>query len=281
MKYSLLVLALALQDAGVKEKRDLAYYDGKDADAKKHKLDLFLPDTDKPFPVLMWIHGGAWKLGDRALYSELGRRFAESGIGCAVISYRLSPAVKHPEHVKDCARAFAWLTKNIREHGGRPDRLFVCGQSAGGHLTALLTLNRKYLKELDVPDDAVKGAIPMSGIYAIPAVERDVPGLKMFKDAFGSDPDVCKDASPTHFVKNATFPMLVLTEEHDDFGGVRESTALFRKAVSDAEVKTVTFVDAKDRNHFSIVTQMMRKGDDPQRAAIVEFIRKRCAELDK
>lgn len=259
----ILVLAFLLQ---VVEKKDLAY---SDADSKKNRLDLYLPEG-KDFPVVMWIHGGAWKMGDRSQYAALGRRFAENGIGCAAISYRLSPEVKHPEHVKDCARAFAWLHKNIRDHGGHPDRLFVCGQSAGGHLTALLALHRKYLAELGVPDGAIKGAIPMSGVYTIRPLKR----FKMFADAFGDDPDVCRDASPTNFAKNATMPMLVLTEEHDDFGGIRESLAGFEKAVKDAGVKTVTFVDAKDRNHISIVTRMATDPDDPQMKAIVEFIKK-------
>jgi dipeptidyl aminopeptidase/acylaminoacyl peptidase len=280
-KTLLAALVLLAQDAKVREKKDVAYHDGKDADARKHKLDLYLPETDKPFPVMMWIHGGGWKAGDRALYGELGRRFAEAGIGCAVISYRLSPAVQHPEHVKDCARAFAWLHARVKEHGGNPERLFVSGQSAGGHLTALLTLDRKYLEELKVPEDAIKGSIPMSGVYTIPAVKRDVPVLKMFKDSFGSDEEVCKDASPTSHAKKAKAPMLVISEENDDFGGIQESKAAFKRALEEAKFKDVTFLEAKDRNHFSIVTKMMAKGEDPQRAAMVKFIRERCAELDR
>jgi dienelactone hydrolase len=269
------------QEAKVREKKDLAYFDGEGADGKKHKLDLYLPASDQPFPMLMWIHGGGWKMGDRSMYGELGRRFAEAGIGCAVISYRLSPDVQHPEHVRDCARAFAWLHAHAKEHGGNPERLFVSGQSAGGHLTALLTLDRRYLEELKVPEEAIKGSIPMSGVYTIPAVKRDLPGLKMFKEAFGSDADVCKEASPVTHVKNLKCPMLVITETEDDKALLRETMAGFKKAVEAAELKNVTFIDAEERNHISIVTKLMAKGEDPQRAAMIEFIRKRCAELDK
>ncbi len=282
MRAALLLAALlALQDAKVKEKKDIAYVDGEGDDAKRHKLDLYLPDTDKPFPVLMWIYGGGWKMGEKAMYAELGRRFAEAGIGCAVINYRLSPDVQHPEHVKDCARAFAWIVAHIKEHGGNPDRLFVSGQSAGGHLTALLALNPTYLEELKVPADAIKGAIPLSGVYTIPAIKRELPGLKMFKEAFGSDPEVCKEASPTTHVKNAKAPMLVITETEDDKALLRESMAGFKKALEAAEIKTVEFIDAKDRNHISIVTKLQAKGDDPVRKAMVDFIHKRCEELDR
>lgn len=266
------------------ETKDLAY-----GDDKKQKLDLYMPKDAKNTPVLMWIHGGGWKMGDRAMFGQLGQRFAENGIGCAVISYRLTPAVQHPEHVKDGAAAFAWLHANVNKYGGNPDRLFVSGQSAGGHLTALLTLNTKYLDDLKVPADAIKGSIPMSGLYSIPALKREIPGMKMFKDAFGSDPDTCKDASPVEFVKNAKAPMLVITEADEDGGGegvpasalIRLQTRQLQKALDEAGFKSATFIDAKDRNHVSIVTKLSGKEDDPTRTAMVDFIKKRCAELDK
>src|SRR5687767_318825 len=157
------LLALALAADEVREIKDVPYVDGADADPVKHKLDLYLPKEAKKFPVLMWIHGGAWSMGDRAWFGEIGRRFAEEGIGLAAISYRLSPKVKHPAHVEDCARAFAWLRANIARHGGDPGRLFVAGQSAGGHLAALLATDPSWLRALQVPDGAIRGVIPMSG----------------------------------------------------------------------------------------------------------------------
>lgn len=276
---SILALACLLQDAKVKEARDILYYDGKDSDDPKHRLDLFLPDTDKPFPVAMWIHGGAWSMGDRKMFTAIGERFAERGIGCAVISYRLSPGVKHPEHIKDCARAFAWIQANIKKHGGDPERLFVFGQSAGGHLTALLALDRKYLDELKVPEDAIKGAVPMSGVYEIPALGDNAgPLMKMFPTAFGSDKDVCRDASPLQHLKGAKIPMLILTESDDP--PIRAQMKLFKAAADREGLAHIRFEDAEDRTHLTIVSKMFRRGDDPVRDRIIEFIKERCAELD-
>jgi dienelactone hydrolase len=272
---------LLLQDPEVKVLRDLTYYEGKDADRRKHKLNLILPESEKPVPVVMWIHGGGWTQGDRRIYTALGRRFAEQGIGLAAISYRLSPKVRHPEHIKDCARAFAWLHKNVKKHGGDPDRLFVSGQSAGGHLSALLTLDRSWLEELEVPADALKGAVPMSGVYEIPAVREDAVGpLAIFHRAFGGDEDVCRKASPVTHVKKLTVPMMVITETDDNFF-LRPGMKKFRKAFEKAGIDDVRFVDAKDRNHISIVTHMMRKGEDPARDAIITFVKQRCKELDE
>jgi acetyl esterase/lipase len=277
---AILALLVAAPQDGVREIKDLAYVDGPEADPAKHKLDLYMPKDAVKAPVVLWIHGGAWKMGDRSWYGELGRRFAESGIGFAAASYRLSPKAKHPAHIEDCARAFAWLHANVAKHGGDPDRLFVSGQSAGGHLSALLALDGRYLKALRVPDDAIKGALPMSGIYTIPALPPETRGLMaMFPEAFGSDPEVCREASPTHHVARLAAPMLVITETQDP-GAVRASALQLKRAAQQAGVKDIRFMDAEDRNHFTIVTNLARRTDDPQRSAMVDFIRQRCKELD-
>src|SRR4051794_15895190 len=88
--------------------KGVAYYDGKDADPVRHKLDLYLPKGQKDYPVLFFIHGGAWRAGSKDGFGRLGRVFARNGVGVVAINYRLSPAVKHPAHIQDVARAFAW-----------------------------------------------------------------------------------------------------------------------------------------------------------------------------
>jgi acetyl esterase/lipase len=275
----LLLAAWGGQDA-VREVKDLPYVDGPDADPAKHKLDLYIPKDAKKAPVMMWIHGGAWSIGDRSWYAEHGRRFAEEGILLAAISYRLSPKVKHPAHIQDCARAFAWLQANVAKYGGDPDRLFVSGQSAGGHLSALLALDPSWLRALQVPDGSIKGAIPMSGIYSIPVLPAGTRGLmSMFPDSFGSDPETCRAASPVTHIENLGFPMLMITETLDP-GFVRMNAKKFQAAAEKAGLKSFTAMDAEDRNHFSIVLKLAAKTEDPIRTAMVEFIRKRSKELD-
>src|SRR4051812_30722113 len=89
----------AEEGAAVKTIKDVAYYEGPDAHKSKLKLDLFLPEGKKDFPVVLFVHGGAWLHGDKSFmgfYSALGASLARQGIGCVVTNYRLSPAVKHP-----------------------------------------------------------------------------------------------------------------------------------------------------------------------------------------
>src|SRR5205823_5671892 len=99
---------------------------------------------------VFFVHGGAWRNGDKSgilgVYSALGRFLVRHGLGAVIINYRLSPAVRHPAHVQDVAKAFAWTHKNIARYGGRPDQIFLCGHSAGGHLVALLATDPTYLK---------------------------------------------------------------------------------------------------------------------------------------
>src|SRR5437016_798438 len=119
--------------------RDVPYYDGEDADKTKHKLDLYLPKGQKDFPVLFFVHGGAWRTGDKnyfGFYAGLGKFYARRGIGTVVTNYRLSPKVKHPEHIKDVARAFAWTVKNISKYGGRPDAILAFIRTHAKKLTS-------------------------------------------------------------------------------------------------------------------------------------------------
>lgn len=263
----------------VRELRDLAYYTGQDADAK-HKLDLFLPPAANKVPVVMWIHGGGWAWGDRWMYPQVARRFAEAGIAFAAISYRLSPNVVHPAHAQDCARAFAWLHTHVAEYDGDPDRLFIAGQSAGGHLAALLACDPHFLSDAGAPSGALKGAIPMSGVYRIPALPANTKGLgALFPRAFGGSAEVCEAASPVAHLGTLICPMLVITETQD-FGMIRNNMELLRAAAQKAGVSGIRFVDAEQRNHITIVTSLARRGDEPVRQAMVDFVRQRCQALD-
>src|SRR5262249_4774312 len=147
---------------------DIDYHGGKDADKVRHRLDLFLPKGQKDYPVLVFVHGGAWTKGSKKGFEGLARLFASNGVGTAITNYRLSPQVKHPAHAQDVAMAVAWVHKHIAKHGGRPDQLFLSGHSAGGHLVALLGTDPAYLEAAGVPLKDIKGGIPISGGYPFP-----------------------------------------------------------------------------------------------------------------
>ena len=263
---------------------DIAY-----GDHERQKLNLILPETDKPFPVVMWIHAGAWSFGGRENETALGVRFAERGIGFAAISHRLTSGawmdatlpkegVRHPAHIEDCARAFAWLHKNIKAKGGDPTRLFVSGHSSGGHLSALLALDPRYLKAHDLPITAIRGAIPVGGGYELTKYHaRLAEGMsKELADAhleyiFGK-PEDWVAASPTTYVKDAKVPMLVITEDDPGFQLYKSD---FEEVVPKGS--PITFWTAADRVHQTITSMMARKEGDAPRDRMIEFIKAQSA----
>ena len=122
MDITLVLIALGLC-APLAEKKfekhaNIAYRTDKDADKERHVLDVYTPKGKKDFPTVLFVHGGSWKSGNKNLYAALGQSLAADGIGCVICNYRLSPAVQHPAHVEDAAKAFAWTCENIAKYGG-------------------------------------------------------------------------------------------------------------------------------------------------------------------
>ena len=246
----------------VVEERDLPYYEGPGFDRRKHRLDLFLPRGQRDFPVLFFIHGGAWVSGDRRMYTSVGRVFAKNGVGTAVISYRLSPVVQHPAHVDDCARAFAWVKNHIGERGGRPDQIFVAGQSAGGHLTALLCTNEKYLAQQNCSLADIRGAIPISGIFEFR------PGR--FDRVIGEGVEAAESASPIRFLNDRCPPFLVMYAERDIPNCDQMSQRLCRE-LNQWKVPAESH-EIAGRNHVSIMFRLMMDTRDPATQQMLRFI---------
>jgi acetyl esterase/lipase len=277
----------------VREAKNIPYWNGRGADRARHKLDLYLPRTGKPFPVIVFVHGGTWMVGDKSFFGwgeDIGRCFARLGIGAVMPSYRLSPGVKHPEHVKDVARAFAWAYKNIGQYGGRADQLFLCGHSAGGHLVSLLASDEVFLKDVGLTPAAIKGVISVSGVYRIPQFDLafcgpsgagkapstlagvlqqfDLP-ISPFAPVFGNDPKVLRQASPLTHVKAGLPPFLVIYAGHD-LPLLPEMAREFARALQDARCD-VRLLNVPDRDHESVMFYATTP-DDPVTRAILGFV---------
>lgn len=226
---------------------DVPYYEGEDADSVKHKLDLFLPRDRKNFPVLFFVHGGAWRQGDKSqfgVYRGLGKSFARHGIGAVVTNYRLSPGVKHPTHIEDVARAFAWTCKNIERYGGHPDQIFVCGHSAGGHLVALLGSDEQYLRKHNLSSKNICGVIPISGVYDIPD--------KILPSVFPLDDKIRDAASPISHAKKGLPPFLICYADNDYPMCGKPTSEAFASALRDKGVPVSTREFEKS-NHYVII----------------------------
>jgi acetyl esterase len=95
----------------------------------------------KPRGILVYLHGGGWTIGDVASYDKPCRYLAAKS-GCIVVSvgYRLSPEAKFPAAIEDCLAAFRWVAEHAASLGGRPDCIAIGGDSAGGNMAAVCSL---------------------------------------------------------------------------------------------------------------------------------------------
>lgn len=245
--------------------KDIAYVPDADADPLKQKLDLYLPKGKKDYPVLFFVHGGSWRVGDRRIYAPLGQTFAKNGIGTVIISYRLSPKVQHPGHIEDVARAYAWTCRNIAKHGGRPDQVFACGHSAGGHLVALLGTDEQYLKSQKLAFANLKGVIPISGVYQLTPA-------KLFEGPFGADEMVIRNASPLTHVKENLVPFCLIYAEKD-FPTLDRMAQQMSQALQKCKCDC-SCLEIKDRDHVSIIRRAATDETDPTAQAILEFVAK-------
>lgn len=119
--------------------RDIPYAGN---DNPRQALDLFLPKkakTEKPLPVIAFIHGGAWRAGNKSFGLKRLTPFVETGQYAGVsIAYRLTGEAIWPAQIHDCKAAIRWIHANAKQHNLDPNNIAVWGTSAGGHLVAML-----------------------------------------------------------------------------------------------------------------------------------------------
>jgi acetyl esterase/lipase len=234
----------------------------------KDRLDVYAPADARDAPVVVSIHGGALREGDKYQEGFVGQRLAQAGFVAVVINYRLSPAVMHPAHVEDAARAVAWARTNAAQHGGNPRRLFVIGHSAGAYLAALLATDPRYLAPYQMKPTDLAGIVPVSAFFYVDraGVAPDRP-----KDVWGTDPAAWKAASPAAYLGRDVPPMLLLYADGDQ-PWRRQQQADFVADLSKAGGPAVEARMIAGRDHTTVWTRMKNPGDEVA-AAIVAFVK--------
>lgn len=192
--------------------RDHAY--GPDA---RHRLDIFSgfsgssdgPPRAASAPVLAFVHGGGFIMGDRRLpdlpfYDNVGEFAVRSGYIGVNITYRLAPAHRWPAGAQDVALAMGWLRENIAAYGGDPARIFLMGQSAGAvHVAGALTAAR--------PSLSVAGALLISGMYDL----AQTPANPLLAAYFGEDQSAWAACSTLEALATSSLPLLCSVSELD------------------------------------------------------------------
>jgi arylformamidase len=177
------------------------------------KLDLYLPATKKPcdaLPVVVWVHGGGWRRGDKKAVQDKATFFNGLGYAFASINYRLSDPPSDPNrpvfpvHPQDVGAAIAYLQAKHADLPIDGKRIALLGHSAGGHLVALVGTDPTYINDAGGDANAVKCVIANDS-EGYDVGERAAQGgivKRLYDNAFGTDPAVQREASPINHVND-------------------------------------------------------------------------------
>ncbi|MCI0703078.1 MAG: alpha/beta hydrolase [Planctomycetia bacterium] len=215
--------------AGTAEHRDLRYGEHKE----RNTLNLFVPKADKPLPLIIWIHGGAWSAGSKD-GNNPAMRFLGQGFAVAAINYRLSQHAVYPAQIQDCKEAVRFLRANAKKYNLNPDAFGVCGASAGGHLVALLgtsggvkELALAESKHKDVsdkvqcvvdffgPTDLLKMAAQSGPNSKIDHNSPKSPESRLIGGAIQENKEKAAKANPITYIDKDDAPFLILHGDMD------------------------------------------------------------------
>ena len=175
----------------------------------KETLDIFPAPSSgsgsgggRGAPVLLFIHGGYWRAMDKSDYSFIADAFQPAGATTVVINYDLCPTVTLDTIVEQSNRSIAWTFRNIADYGGDPNRLYVSGNSAGGHLTAMALAHDWETEGL--PADIITGAAPITGVMDCePVLDITV------NEEVRLEPEAARRLSPLRNPPRRALPLLV------------------------------------------------------------------------
>lgn len=234
-------------------------------------LNVYSPrNIAEPAPVLLFIHGGSWKSGSKELYYYLGKRLARKGVVAVIIDYPLSPAAQYNEMAQSAAHAVQWAQQNIADYGGDPNRIFVSGHSAGGHLAALITVRDGYFDTLGMTN-------PIRGVVLIDAAGLDMYGYlaerspeeRKYQTTFSKDPATWKAASPLYHL-HPNLPPFLIYRGGKTYPSIIKSNDKFAEALQAYESSLDYRIQPK-KKHIPMIVQFIYSWN-PRYREIVRFL---------
>jgi len=216
----------------------------------RQTFDLFRPanSAGKRIPLIAWIHGGAWRVGDKDWNNV--KYLVGHGFAIASIDYRLSGDAIFPAQIQDCNAALDFLLAHADDYGFDSNRVVIGGASAGGHLALLLGLARE--KEFGATDFRARCILDFFGVTDFQALADSISDPAMRADLMDSatrllgadvakQPDLSRKASPATYVRPDSPPVLVLHGDADPLVPISQSQ-LLRERLLAAGVKTELIV---------------------------------------
>jgi arylformamidase len=212
-------------------------------------LDFFPAVGRNPAPILVFIHGGYWRALSKDDSSFPAETFTKSGVAFAAVDYALAPEVSIDEIVAQTRRAIGWLHRNALRLGGDPQRIFVTGSSAGGHLAGML-LAPGWHQEQCVPADVIKGAAPVSGIFELePLIQTHINGWARL------DVESARRNSPLLHLPDHGCPLAICCGERET-GEFKRQSARFARDWAAKGFRCDDLGAIAERNHFDVVLDL-------------------------
>ena len=252
-----------------------AYAEIAGVDPNLTSLDVHAPDNACGAPVVMWVHGGGYAIGDKSnQMADKVSLFNDHGWILVSVNYRLTVAgdptpARFPDHFADVAGAVAWVHAHIAAYGGDPTRLALLGHSAGADLVANVVTNPTYLANVGLGLDAVTCAGPLD-TEGFDKTASEAGEKAQWVAAFGNNPNYLTETSATLLVKPGIgIPPVI--------GVVRGTTerqkieAAFLDTLEAAGI-SVTRIDASSLTHAQVNNQIGQSGDTVMTAPIVTFL---------
>ena len=243
------VLWNRVQPSG-KVDRDVVY--GRAA-GEELRMDIYYPSNalTAHLPVVMYIHGGGWKLGGKYMLASMPgpEELLRRGYLVVAIDYRLAPKYKFPAMLDDVKEAVRYLRANAPVYNLDTHHIGVMGDSAGGHLAALLALTATNSEPGGEEDfSRVQAVVDLYGPtdFTTGDMHADRTTIKLLKDVFGAtgaDDPVLKRASPVTYVTSNAPPFLILHGDRDGMVDIKQSVELktrLKAAGDDATFVTIT-----------------------------------------
>lgn len=236
--------------------RDIAY-----GPNEKQRLDVLKPQhpPDSPMPVVAFVHGGAFVLGDKGgdpIFDNVLNYFTRHGMLGVNLNYRLAPDHPYPAAGEDLAAAMDWIRKNAERYGGDPERIFLIGHSAGATHVATYAMTESL--QANEGDDGLAGIVLLSGVYG---------GMEEDHVYFGND----ANRLPLAQVEGRRVPAFVIDAELDPLRMQVSALDLIR-ALCERDKRCPRHQQVAGHNHYSLVYHINTE-DDSIASEIVDFIR--------
>jgi len=244
---------------GIKHAKNIAY--SNQANGSSNLLDIFYKKPGTPKDVLVFIHGGSWNSGKKEMYWWLGRNFAHKNVVSVVINYSLSP-YQYEQMATDCAAALKWVKQNIANYGGDPERIFVMGHSAGGHLAELINLDPWFFKEQNIVNP-IRGVIlddPFGlDMYEYMTTAEKDSYYNSFIKTFTTDEQIWRKASPLTYISYATNPHLIFMGGRTYPSIHIQSKRLYE--LLEAANHPAELYEVKRKKHIPMISQLVYRGN--------------------